>query len=126
MKWWKRLIFSIISLIFGYVSINYLYYAFIILTNASGNAELYKPAGDGVRQLIGAAMFILYFIVIAFYFWIIRRSSPQIDIIEKNEKTGKQRLKKKWFDIILQIAFILTGMIIRWFYVMCIYLPSIV
>lgn len=126
MKWWKRLIFSIISLIFGYVSINYLYYAFTILTNASGNAELYKPAGDGVRQLIGAAMFILYFIVIAFYFWIIRRSSPQIDIIEKNEKTGKQRLKKKWFDIILQIAFILTGMIIRWFYVMCIYLPSIV
>lgn len=126
MKWWKRLIYSIISLIFGYVSINYLYYAFTILTNASGNAELYKPAGDGVRQLIGAAMFILYFIVIAFYFWIIRRSSPQIDIIEKNEKTGEQRLKKKWFDIILQIAFILTGMIIRWFYVMCIYLPSIV
>ncbi len=126
MKWWKRLIFSIISLIFGYVSINYLYYAFTILTNASGNAELYKPAGDGVRQLIGAAMFILYFIVIAFYFWIIRRSSPKIDIIEKNEKTGEQRLKKKWFDIILQIAFILTGMIIRWFYVMCIYLPSIV
>lgn len=126
MKWWKRLIFSIISLIFGYVSINYLYYAFTILTNASGNAELYKLAGDGVRQLIGAAMFILYFIVIAFYFWIIRRSSPQIDIIEKNEKTGEQRLKKKWFDIILQIAFILTGMIIRWFYVMCIYLPSIV
>lgn len=126
MKWCKRLIFSIISLIFGYVSINYLYYAFTILTNASGNAELYKPAGDGVRQLIGAAMFILYFIVIAFYFWIIRRSSPKIDIIEKNEKTGEQRLKKKWFDIILQIAFILTGMIIRWFYVMCIYLPSIV
>ena len=126
MKWWKRLIFSIISLIFGYVSINYLYYAFTILTNASGNAELYKPAGDGVRQLIGAAMFILYFIVLAFYFWIIRRSSPKIDIIEKNEKTGEQRLKKKWFDIILQIAFILTGMIIRWFYVMCIYLPSIV
>lgn len=126
MQWWKRLIFSIISLVFGYASINYLYYAFSKLINASGNAEMYKPQGDGVQQLIGGAMFVLYFFVVAAYFWLIKKASPHIDIIEKDKKTGKQRIKKKWFDIILQAAFILTGMILRWCYIMYIYIPALV
>ena len=34
-------------------------------------------------------------------------------------------IKKKWFDIILQIVIIITGMIIRWAYLMFIYLPKL-
>ena len=40
-------------------------------------------------------------------------------------KTGEQKVKKKWFDIILQIVIIITGMIIRWAYLMFIYLPKL-
>lgn len=36
MRWWKKLIFSVISLIWGYVSLDYLYYAFSKLTDAKG------------------------------------------------------------------------------------------
>ena len=125
MKWWKRLIFSIISLVIGYASVNYLYFAFIKLTDASGSAGLYKLEGEGVMQLVGAAMFLIYFVVLAFYFWVIRRSSPHIDIIEEDAKTGEKKVKKKYFDIVLQIVFILTGMLIRWFYVMYVYIPSL-
>ena len=125
MRWWKRLVFSIISVVFGYASVNYLYYAFTRLTVASGNAEMYKPAGEGVKQLLGALMFLIYFFVLAVYFWFIRKSSPQIDFVEKDRRTGENRVKKKWFDMILQVCFLLTGMIIRWFYVVYIYIPSI-
>ena len=63
MKWWKRLIFSIISFVIGYASVNYLYFAFTKLTDASGSAGLYKLEGEGVMQLVGAAMFLIYFVV---------------------------------------------------------------
>ena len=46
MKWWRRLIFSIISLVLGYISLDYLYSAFTKLTNASGSAAAYSPKGD--------------------------------------------------------------------------------
>ena len=39
MKWWRRLIFSIISLVLGYISLDYLYSAFTKLTNASGSEQ---------------------------------------------------------------------------------------
>ena len=39
-------------------------------------------------------------------------------------KTGKQKFNKKWTDIVLQAAFIITGIILRWGYVVYIYLPS--
>ena len=42
-----------------------------------------------------------------------------------DRRTGENRVKKKWFDMILQVCFLLTGMIIRWFYVVYIYIPSI-
>lgn len=125
MKWWKRLIFSVISLILGYISLDYLYSAFTKLTNASGSAAAYSPKGDGVSQLLGAVMFLGYFVVLGFYIWLIRRSSPKIDLIEEDAKTGEQRVKRKWFDIILQIVIIITGMVLRWAYLIFIYLPKL-
>lgn len=124
MRWWKRLIFSIISLIWGFVSLDYLYYAFSKLTNAKGRPENYAPESDGLMQLLGLGMFIFWFFITALYFWLLRKSSPQIDVVEEDYKTGKQTVKKKWFDIILQAAFILTGTILRWAYIIYIYLPN--
>lgn len=124
MPWWKRLIFSIISLIWGFVSLDYLYYAFSKLTNAKGRPEKYVPASDGIMQVLGLCMFIFWFFIDALYFWLLRKSSPQIDIIEEDYKTGKQTVKKKWFDIGLQTAFIITGIILRWAYIIYIYLPN--
>ena len=125
MKWWRRLIFSIISLVLGYISLDYLYSAFTKLTNASGSAAAYSPKGDGLSQLLGAVMFLGYFVVLGFYIWMIKGCSPKIDLIEEDAKTGEQKVKKKWFDIILQIVIIITGMIIRWAYLMFIYLPKL-
>jgi len=124
MCWWKKLIFSITSLVWGYVSLDYLYYAFSKLTNAKGRAGYYKPESDGLFQVLGLFMFILWFFINALYCWVIRKSSPQIDMVEKDYKTGRQKVKKKWFDIILQAAFIITGIILRWAYIICIYLPK--
>lgn len=124
MCWWKRLIFSIISLVWGFVSLDYLYYAFSKLTNAKGRPENYVPKSDGIMQLLGLIMFIFWFFITALYFLMLRKSSPRIDVVEEDYKTGKQKVKKKWFDIVLQAAFILTGAILRWAYIVYIYLPN--
>ncbi len=123
MKWWKKLIFSIISLLFGYVSLDCLYYAFTKLTDAGGDAKYYDAKG-GLLQLLGAAIFIAWFFLVALYLWLIRKSSPQIDVVERDRKTGKQRIRRKWFDTLFQVAFIITGMIIRCGYVIYIYIPK--
>lgn len=86
-----------------------------------GSAAAYSPKGDGLSQLLGAVMFLGYFVVVGFYIWIIKRSSPKIDLIEEDAKTGEQKVKRKWFDIILQIVVIITGMVARWAYLMFIY-----
>lgn len=124
MKWWKRVIFSVISIILGYCSLDYLFYAFQLLANIRNQSGKYHPREDGVQQLLGAGLFFLWFVVIAFYFYLISKSSNQIDLIESDKKTGKERIKRKWFDKVLQIAFLLTGMLLRWGYLIFIYFPN--
>lgn len=125
MRWWKKLIFSVISLIWGYISLDYLYYAFSKLTDAKGSPEYYTPESNGLFQLLGLAMFFLWFFILGLYFWLIKKSSPQIDIVEEDYKTGKQVIKRKWTDILLQAAFIITGAVLRVAYVIYIYIPGI-
>ncbi len=124
MRWWKKLILSVISLIWGYVSLDYLYYAFSKLTDAKGNSEYYAPESDGLFQLLGLLMFFLWFFISGLYFWLIRKSSLQIDIVEEDYKTGRQVVKRKWSDILLQAAFIITGAVLRMAYVIYIYIPG--
>ena len=95
MKWWRRLIFSIISLVLGYISLDYLYSAFTKLTNASGSAAAYSPKGDGLSQLLGAVMFLGYFVVLGFYIWMIKRCSPKIDLIEERCQNRRAESKEK-------------------------------
>ena len=38
-------------------------------------------------------------------------------MIEENPTTGRQRVRHKWFDTLLQIVMIVTGTLLRWSYV---------
>ncbi len=125
MKWWKRLIFSVISVLWGYVSLDYLYYAFQLLANAKNVEKVYHPEKDGLMQLLGAGLFLLWFVIIAFYMHLIRKASNQIDLVEANRKTGKEKVKRRWFDVMFQTALILTGLLLRWCYLIFIYFPGI-
>ena len=107
MKLWKRIMFSVVSIIWGFASLDYLYYA-------DGSYDLPR---DGAAQLAGVALFLLWFLVVWMYFRLIRRNTVQISMIEENPTTGRQRVRHKWFDTLLQIVMIVTGTLLRWSYV---------
>ncbi len=44
--------------------------------------------------------------------------------MEEDYKTGRQVVKRKWSDILLQAAFIITGAVLRMAYVIYIYIPG--
>lgn len=122
MKWWKRLVLAVVSVIWGYVSLDYLYLAFQYLTGGSGTAgALQKKAA---WELLGLALFLVWICLLAVYTWLIRKASPQVDIIERDEESGQERVKRKWFDVLLQYAFIVTGLCIRWAYLCLFYFPG--
>ena len=125
MKWWKRLVFSVISVLWGYVSLDYLFYAFQLLANTKNAEKVYHPEKDGLMQLLGAGLFLLWFVIIAFYIYLIRKASNQIDLVEADQKTGKEKVKRRWFDVMFQVALLLTGLLLRWCYLIFIYFPKI-
>ena len=84
----------------------------------------YVPQKDGLLQIVGAVLFLLWFLILAFYIWLIRRNTVQIDLIEKDSGTGKDRVKRKWFDVLLQGGLLLTGAFLRWCYVLFILVPG--
>ena len=57
MKQWKRILFSVISLVWGFVSLDYLIYAFEMLTGSRRSNVAYSPKADGIYQLLGFGMF---------------------------------------------------------------------
>ena len=124
MKWWKRLILSIISLVWGYISMDYLY---IALGNLTGT-RIHQHAGETTEtflwQLAGFGMFLLWLLILAAYTALIRFLSPKIDLVEVDEKEKNPKVKRKVFDIIFQYGIIVTGILIRWAYLCLIYLPN--
>lgn len=83
-------------------------------TRSDGSYDLPR---DGAAQLAGVALFLLWFLVVWMYFRLIRRNTVQISMIEENPTTGRQRVRHKWFDTLLQIVMIVTGTLLRWSYV---------
>ncbi len=124
MKLWKRVVFSVISLVWGFISLDYLYLAYRMLTGADSTAQTYQPVSDGMRQLLGAGMFLLWFFIMAVYIWLIKRSAIQIDLLEQDADTGKPKLRRKWFDLVLQGGWLFTGLILRWCYLVFILFPG--
>lgn len=124
MKRWKRVLFSAISLIWGYVSLDYLYYAYRLLAVAERKVGSYPSGTDVLRQVIGVGMVLLWFVILAAYAWVIRKSSFQIDIVEQDERSGEPRIHRKWFDLLLQGGMIMTGAVLRWCYLIYVLFPG--
>ena len=106
-----------LSIIWGFASLDYLYYAFRLMTGKTRSDGSYDLPRDGAAQLAGVALFLLWFLVVWMYFRLIRRNTVQISMIEENPTTGRQRVRHKWFDTLLQIVMIVTGTLLRWSYV---------
>ena len=124
MNWWKRLIFSIISLIWGFISLDYLYLAFGLLTGSRTNASGFHARQEILIRLEGIGLFLVWFLIMAVFTLFLRSISPGIDLIEEDYKTGEKKVRRKWFDIILQYAFVLSGLLLRWAYLCLIYFPG--
>ena len=124
MKWWKRLFLSVISLILGYVSVDYLYIALGNLTGNRVHGTGNEILGTLLWQLAGFGSFIIWLLLLAAYTRMIRFLSPKVDMIEVDKQEKNPKMKRKFFDIILQYGLIVTGMMIRWAYLCLIYLPG--
>ena len=124
MKWWKRLFLSVISLIWGYVSVDYLYIALGHLTGNRVHGTGNEISGTLLWQLAGFGSFIIWLLLLAAYTRLIRFLSPKVDMIEVDKQEKNPKMKRKFFDIILQYGLIVTGMMIRWAYLCLIYLPG--
>ena len=124
MKWWKRLFLSVISLIWGYVSVDYLYIALGNLTGNRVHGTGNEILGTLLWQLAGFGSFIIWLLLLAAYTRMIRFLSQKVDMIEVDKQEKNPKMKRKFFDIILQYGLIVTGMMIRWAYLCLIYLPG--
>jgi Na+-transporting methylmalonyl-CoA/oxaloacetate decarboxylase gamma subunit len=124
MKWWKRLILSVISLIWGYISLDYLYLAFCYLTGSRAGLSVSEPGKSILWELFGFAMILLWLFLMMIYLWFIQKLSPHIDMIEKDKKSGREKVQRKRFDLVLQIGFVVTGVLIRWGYLCIWYFPN--
>lgn len=124
MRWWKRLICSVVSLVWGFVSLDYLYLTLCLMSNHQEQVAWPFVQKPGISQLVGFGLFLLWLFVSMVFVAVIRYLSPRIDLIQKDAKTGEKRWKHRWFDMYLQGALFITGMILRMAYLMLFYFPS--
>lgn len=75
-------------------------------------------------RLEGISLFLIWFLLMAIYTLFLRSISPKIDLIEEDSKTGEKKVRRKWFDVILQYAFVVSGLMLRWGYLCVIYFPQ--
>lgn len=75
-------------------------------------------------ELAGIAFFVIWFLIMAVYTLFIKSISPKIDLVEEDLKTGERKIRRRWFEVILQYAFILSGLLLRWSYLCLIYFPN--
>ena len=121
MKWWKRGLFSAISLIGGFFSLDYQILAFGMLIRNKEHQNL-GDFGGLLWQMAGAGMFLLYAAALAGYFILIRKNTSVLPAYQNGERV------KKWkgarMELLLQSCFLLTGLVFRFGYLLYIYLPS--
>ena len=121
MKWWKRGIFSLISLVGGFFSLDCLVLAFGLLTaqESQGRAE---DIPGLAWQLLGAGMFLLYAAALAGYFYLVRKNASFLPTYRGGER--KKRWKGPRLEMLLQFCVLFTGLMLRFGYLLCIYLPG--
>lgn len=124
MKWWKRLILSIVSLVWGYISMDYLYIALGYLTGTRADRRMDGTPKMFLWQLAGFGMFLLWLFILAAYTALVRYLSPKVDLVEVDEKEKNPKVRRKIFDIIFQYGILITGVLVRWVYLCLVYLPN--
>ena len=124
MKWWKRLILSIVSLVWGYISMDYLYIALGNLTGTRIHQQVGETMETLLWQLAGFGMFLVWLLILAAYTALVRYLSPKVDLVEVDEKEKNPKVRRKIFDIIFQYGIIITGVLVRWAYLCLVYLPD--
>lgn len=124
MKWWKRLIFSVISLFFGFISLDFLYMAFGMMTGSGRYQVVNQTQKQVLIQLLGAVFFLIWLLILAGYTALIKNAGQSIDWVEEDTRTGERKVRKKWFDMVLQYALMITGVALRWMYLFLIYFPG--
>ena len=100
---------------------------YIAVGNLTGNrvhGTGNEISGTLLWQLAGFGSFIIWLLLLAAYTRMIRFLSPKVDMIEVDKQEKNPKMKRKFFDIILQYGLIVTGMMIRWAYLCLIYLPG--
>lgn len=121
MKWWKRIFFSVFSLAGGFFSLDYQMLAFGLITQKA-EREITENSFPVLWQLAGGGMFLIYVVVLVGYLYFVKKNTPILSTYEgeKKEKTGRGL---RW-EILLQICFLLTGLVLRFGYLLGIYFPS--
>ena len=108
----------------GFVSLDYLYLAYGLSTGTRSGMIQYSAQKQMLCSAGGIVLFVLWFFIMAVYYLFIRSLSPRMDFIVRDKKTGEDRVRRKWFDVILQLAIILTGVFARWIYLCIFYFPN--
>ena len=119
MKWWKRGLFSLISLITGFFSLDYLIFSYRLLAH---NTEAAGYAASLPYQAAGAALFLIYAVVLAGYLLLIRKNSYVLPTRRNGDK--KKNWKGPRIELLLQICILITGLLLRLGFLLYIYLPS--
>lgn len=121
MVWWKRGVFSVISLAGGFFSLDYQVLAFELLTGKEGFGGAEGMPG-AFLQIAGAGMFLAFAAALAGYFYLIRKNASFLPMVQGEEE------KKKWkgprLEMLLQLCFLATGLVARFGYLLHIYLPK--
>ncbi len=122
MTWWKRMLFSIISITGGWFSLDILFFALSRIRNFGEGGR----TGGKVSDLFsGAALLIAFLIVFTIYFWLLKSLSGNLNIIEYGEKEEKPKVKSKWFDVFLQGGIFATGFFLHFMYLLLFYFPNL-
>ncbi len=121
MKWWKRGVFSAISLVGGFFSLDCQTLAFGLLTGKGwlGGADGMPGA---LGQIAGAGMFLAFAAALGGCFYLIRKNASFLPMVQGEEE--RKRWKGPRMELLLQFCFLVTGLVARFGYLLYIYLPQ--
>ena len=122
MTWWKRVLFSIISITGGWFSLDVLFTAFQYIRKFGVRG---KNGGQLTELLTGAGLMIALLLLLTCYLVFLRRISGNLNIVEYDSNEEKPRVKSKWFDILLQSGILATGFFLHFMYLLVFYFPNL-
>jgi hypothetical protein len=98
--------------------------AFSYLTGRRAGLSSSSPGKSVLWEIFGLVLILLWLLLMTVYTWFVKRLSPKIDMIERDKKSGQEKVQRKRFDIVLQICMVITGLILRWGYLCIFYFPN--